>query len=230
MLRNKLESEPEPRIVQLKDQSPEMSLLAQNQTEFQKSSVRVTEPKKTSEPSEHDVEAYRSKLRQQELSLQTQRHAWQCELAEKQLLLQSRNAEIEQNRSEIALLRKRIRELELTSQQTPAAKSATAQPERTSFALSEMPKTAIREVQNASITNVNKVSAANWDPRDGDFVMGEPKLAAVQEISFTHSADENHTTDDESEKTPKFFGSRRWRIRGRKRRWRTKAEKHADSK
>src|SRR5215469_10395144 len=155
MLRDKLESELRSQIIDLEYRAAEENVLAQSQTiESQNIPCEIAERQRTIELKEQELEVYRSKIHQQELSLQTERHAWQCELAEKQLLLQSRNAEIEQNRSEIALLRKRIRELELIFQQTPPAMSATAQPERKSFALSEMPKTAIREEQNAS-TDIN---------------------------------------------------------------------------
>ena len=228
MLRDKLESELQSRIVQVKDQSREINLLGQNQAEFQKLAVRATEPDNASEPSKHDVEAYRLKLHQQVLALQAERHAWQCELAEKQLLLQTRNAEIEQHKSEIASLTKRVRELELISQQTPATISATAQPQNKGGALSEMRTTAIRDGQGASVRGIEKACPTNWDPRDDDFVMGEPKLTAAQEISFTHSADEKPAADADTEKSPKFFRSRRWRIRGHKRRWRIKDENHTE--
>ncbi|HEY7166630.1 MAG TPA: hypothetical protein VIB79_18800 [Candidatus Binatia bacterium] len=46
---------------------------------------------------------------------ESQRVDWQCQVAEKQLLLQTRAAEIEQCRAEIAVLRNRIRELESTA-------------------------------------------------------------------------------------------------------------------
>ena len=228
MLRNKVESDLGSRIAPVKDQSQEISLLAQNHGELQKLSAHVTEPGKTSESSERDVEAYRSKLHPQELALQAERHAWQCELAEKQLLLQTRNAEIERNRSEIASLRRRVRELELICQQTPATNSAAAQPQNKSGTLSEMRKTAISGEHNAPAAGTEKDSATNWDPRDDDFVMGEPKLTAVQEVSFTHSADEKPAADADTEKSPKFFRSRRWRIRGHKRRWRIKDENHTE--
>ena len=46
---------------------------------------------------------------------ESQRLDWQCQVAEKQLLLQSRAVEIEQTRAEISALRNRISELQTDS-------------------------------------------------------------------------------------------------------------------
>jgi len=242
MLRHKLE--PELESLDVKDQSSEMNFLAQNPTEFQNRPRGATEQGRTTELQEQELEEYRSKMRQQELTLQAERHAWQCELAEKQLLLQSRSAEIEQNRSEIALLRKRVRELELVCQQSFAASASNAQPqpERKVAALdaTRNPKiheerstleTSLKESVIARRSPLEKGSQENWDPRDDDFVMGEPRLPDVREISFTSPEGEGNAKSDETEeKSSKIFSSRRWRIRGQKRRWKTRSEKQADNK
>jgi hypothetical protein len=130
MLRDKLESELRSQIIDVKNQPAEQSVLAQSQDiEFQNMPREIAERQRTIELKEQELEEYRSRVQQQELTLQAERHAWQCELAEKQLLLQSRNAELEQNRSEIASLRKRVRELELVCQQSLAGSASNAQPQ-----------------------------------------------------------------------------------------------------
>jgi len=242
MLRHKLE--PELGSLAVKDQSSEMNFLAQNPTEFQNRPSGATEQGRTTELQEPELEEYRSKMRQQELTLQAERHAWQCELAEKQLLLQSRSAEIEQNRSEIALLRKRVRELELVCQQSFAASASNAppQPERKVAAFDATRNAKIHEERStletapkesiiARRSPLEKGSQENWDPRDDDFVMGEPRLPDVREINFTRPEGEGNAKSDETEeKSSKIFGSRRWRIRGQKRRWKSRSEKQADNK
>jgi len=210
MLRHKLE--PEPGSLDVKDQSSEMNFLAQNPTEFQNRPRGATEQGRTTELQEQELEQYRSKMRQQELTLQAERHAWQCELAEKQLLLQSRSAEIEQNRSEIALLRKRVRELELVCQQSFAASASNAQPqpERKVAAFDATRNAKIHEERStletapkesliARRSPLEKGSQENWDPRDDDFVMGEPRLPDVREINFTRPEGEGNAKDDETE-------------------------------
>ena len=242
MLRHKLE--PELESLDVKDQSSEMNFLAQNPTEFQNRPRGATEQGRTTELQEQELEEYRSKMRQQELTLQAERHAWQCELAEKQLLLQSRSAEIEQNRSEIALLRKRVRELELVCQQSFAASASNAQPqpERKVGAFDATRNAKIHEERStletapkesiiARRSPLEKGPQENWDPRDDDFVMGEPRLPDVREISFTRPEGEaNAKSDETEEKSSKIFGSRRWRMRGQKRRWKSRSEKQADNK
>jgi len=241
MLRHKLE--PELGSLDVKDQSSEMNFLAQNPTEFQNRPRGATEQGRTTELQEQELEEYRSKMRQQELTLQAERHAWQCELAEKQLLLQSRSAEIEQNRSEIALLRKRVRELELVCQQSFAASASSAQPQPERVAAFDATRNAKIHEERSTLETAPKESIIarrsplekgpqeNWDPRDDDFVMGEPRLPDVREINFTRPEGEGNAKNDETEeKSSKIFGSRRWRIRGQKRRWKSRSEKQADNK
>jgi hypothetical protein len=61
--------------------------------------------------------------------------------------------------------------------------------------------------------------------------MGEPRLPDVREISFTRPEGEGNAKSDETEeKSSKIFGSRRWRVRGQKRRWISRSKKQADNK
>jgi len=240
MLRHKIEPELGSRIIDLQDQSSDMNLLARNENEFQNLPDRIAEPRETIE---QELEEHRLQLRQQELALQAERHAWQCELAEKQLLLQGRNAELDQNRSEIALLRKRVRELELVCQQTLTVSPSDAQPrlERKIVAFDATRNAEVHAersiLENGAEESVialrrplEKGSQENWDHRDDDFVLGEPQLADVREVSFTRPEEEADSSRGETEeKSSKIFGSRRWRIRGQKRRWRTKGEKQPDT-
>jgi chromosome segregation ATPase len=171
-----------------------------------------------------EIAELRSKLQQQELNFEAQRRAWQCELAEKQLLLQGRNAEIEQSRSEIAALRKRVRELESPRHQAPVY--------RVSDALQTQPglgsKVAAREKQKSLNNDVGEAgrdrsengSQEFADAGDDDFVLGEPRITDVQEISFARLETRvNSPKPDTKTKSSKIFPSGRWRIRGQKRRW-----------
>ena len=119
MARRELETELRSQIVELKSQLAEKHALLQNQTdEIQKAQLETGELRRALKLTEQELEEYRSKVREHEQNVQGQRRAWQCELTEKQLLLQGRNAEIEQGKSDIASLRKRVRELESASKQT----------------------------------------------------------------------------------------------------------------
>jgi len=151
MTLRELDKEPRSQISGLKSQVAEKDALVQSPTDdIQKAQSEVVELRRALNLRERELEEYRSKLQEHEQYFQAQRRTWQCELTEKQLLLQSRNAEIGQSKSDIASLRKRVRELEAVSKQ----------------ALAPLP------------TNVAS-----------------------------------------KENSPKIFGSRRWRTRGRKRRW-----------
>ena len=233
MLRDKLESEPRSQIIDVKNQPAEQSVLAQSQNiEFQNMPREIAERPRTIE------------LKEQELTLQAERHAWQCELAEKQLLLQSRNAELQQNRSEIASLRKRVRELELICQQSLTGSASNAQPQSGTKVAAFDPtrkakvheerstlETGLEESVIARRSLLEKSSQENWNHRDDDFVMGEPRLSDVQEIGFARPEGRGDAMNDETEeKSSKIFSSKRWRIRRQKRRWRSRSDKQADSK
>jgi len=136
-----------------------------------------------------------------EQELRSQISDLKIQLVERQLLLQGRSAEIEQNRSEIASLRKRVRELESTRPQS----SASTAPEN--------------------------VSPEFRGARDDDFVLGEPRITDGQEKNFARLEARGDAMKAETEgKSSKIFGTRRWRIRGQKRRWRILNGKEADSK
>lgn len=245
MLRDKLEPELRSQIIGLKNQPAKEQALAQNQTaEFQDIPREIAKRSRNVELKEQELEEYRSKVQQQELAFQAERHAWQCELAEKQLLLQSRNVELEQNRSEIALLRKRLRELELDCQQSLAGSASNAQPQlgRKIAAVDPARQAKVHEARSTLETDLEesltarrspleKGSQENWNPRDDDFVMGEPRLSDAQEIGFARPEGRDDDINDETEeKSSKIFSSKRWRIRRQKRRWKSRSDKQADSK
>ena len=243
MLRDKLESELRSQIIDLEYRAAEENVLAQSQTiESQNIPCDIAERQRTIELKEQELEVYRSKIHQQELALQAERRAWQCELAEKQLLLQSRNAELEQNRSEIAALRKRVSELELVCQRSLPGSASNAQPrlgrkvaafDRTWKANYEEQNSLADSLEESVVARrspLEKGSQENWNPRDDDFVMGEPRLFDVQEIGFTRPEEGGDAMNRESEeKSAKIFASKRWPIR-RQRRWKSRSDEQSDSK
>jgi chromosome segregation ATPase len=121
MARHELDTELQSQIVELKSQLAEKRALLQNQTdEIQKAQLETGELRRALRLTEQELEEYRSKLRAHEQNVHGQRRAWECDLTEKELLLQGRNAEIERGKSDIASLRKRVRELESASKQALA--------------------------------------------------------------------------------------------------------------
>jgi predicted nucleic acid-binding Zn-ribbon protein len=85
--------------------------------EMQKAQSEIAGLRKALELKHQELEQSQSKAQKDEESFQIQRRRWQYEVAEKQLLLQGREAEIEQSKAEIASLRKRVRELESAGKQ-----------------------------------------------------------------------------------------------------------------
>jgi predicted RNase H-like nuclease (RuvC/YqgF family) len=121
MALRELDKEPRAQISEAKNQVAEKRVVIPSQTdEIQKAQSEVIELRKALNLKDRELEEYRSRLQEHEQNFQAQRSTWQCELTEKQLLLQGRNAEIEQSKSDIAALRKRVRELESTSKQALA--------------------------------------------------------------------------------------------------------------
>ena len=182
-----------------------------------------------------------------EQELRSQISDLKIQLAEKQLLLQGRSAEIEQNRSEIASLRKRVRELESVRPQSsvssaPDAESTQAGRVTTVARFETEQKEKMHEERKsfdngpgrslfATTHHSENRSPEFRDARDDDFVLGEPRITDGQEKNFARLEARVDTMKAETEgKSSKIFGTRRWRIRGQKRRWKILNGKEADSK
>ena len=161
-----------------------------------------------------------------EQELRSQISDLKIQLVEKQLLLQGRSAEIEQNRSEIASLRNRVRELESVRPQS----SASTAPDGESTQAGRV--TTVARFETGQREKVHEERKSEFRAaRDDDFVLGEPRIIDGQEKNFARLEARVDAMKAETEgKSSKIFGTRRWRIRGQKRRWKILNGKEADSK
>jgi hypothetical protein len=134
--------------------------------EMQKARFEIAGLQKALNLKQQELEQYQSKAKKEEENFHTQRRTWQRELAEKQLLLQGRNAEIEQSKSESASLRKRIRELESGAKQPPGSTGSDPDPEQSFHA----PRHLDTHPETTSVENEKKSSrifgARRWRTRE----------------------------------------------------------------
>ena len=135
--------------------------------EMQKARSEIAGLRKALDLKQQELEQYQSKAQKDEENFQIQRRTWECEVAEKQLLLQGRNAEIEQSKSESASLRKRIRELESGAKQPAASAGSDPDPEQSLF---HAPRHLDSHPESTSIESEKKSSrifgARRWRTRE----------------------------------------------------------------
>jgi len=135
--------------------------------EMQKARSEIAGLQKALNLKQQELEQYQSKAKKEEENFHTQRRTWQLELAEKQLLLQGRNAEIEQSKSENASLRKRIRELESGAKQPAGSAGSDPDPEQSLF---HAPRHLGSHPESTSIESEKKSSrifgARRWRTRE----------------------------------------------------------------